>query len=62
MGQLKCFTAHYRYREEGRIGPIDHHIDLNAPSLKEAKRIAKGYEGRDDRMTWLMGVEKKEEV
>jgi hypothetical protein len=56
----KTFIAHYRYREEGRIGPIDYSVELAAPSIKEAKRVAKGWEGRDDRMTWFMGLEKKE--
>lgn len=57
----KTFTAHYRYRQEGTIGPLDHYVELTAPSLKEAKRIAKSWEDRDARMTWLMGVERKAE-
>ena len=58
--KTKIFTAHYRYREEGSIGPLDHYVELNCTSLKEAKKLAKGLEDRDDRMTWLMGVERKE--
>lgn len=41
---LKTFTAHYRYRQEGLIGPQNYFVDLTAPSLKEAKRIAKSWE------------------
>lgn len=55
----KVFTAHYRYREVGTIGPHDYWVDLTAPSLKEAKAIAKGWQGRDDRMTWFMDITRK---
>jgi hypothetical protein len=52
----KNFTAKYRYRQDDQIGPQDYYVDLTAPSLKEAKRIAHSWEGRDARMTWLMEV------
>jgi hypothetical protein len=55
----KTFTAHYRYRQEGLIGPQSYAVDLIAPSLKEAKRIAKSWEGREERMQWFMEIERK---
>ena len=56
----KLFIAHYRYPAEDGIGPADYFIYVQASSLAEAKRVAKGYEGRHDKAKWLMGVEREE--
>ena len=55
---MKTFTLEFRYREADGSGPRDYRVDITAPSFKEANRIGKSWEGREDRMRWFMGVEK----
>ena len=52
----KTFTLHFRYRDADGTGPHDHFVDIYAPSIKEAKCIGKSWEGREDQMTWFMGL------
>lgn len=53
---MKTFTLHFRYRDANGTGPHDYWVEVHAPSIREAKRIGKSWEGRDDRMRWFMGL------
>ena len=61
MKALKIFIAEYRYRING-TGPFTKYVEIMSPSLADAKRVARGLEGREDDTTWLMGVVKQQEV
>lgn len=56
----KTFVLHFRYREDGVIGPIDYKTEIHAKSLKDAKTTGKSWEGTEPRMRWLYGVSRKE--
>lgn len=55
----KEFIARFRYPDPDGIGPKEVWKTIMAPSLKEATRICKGFEGREDDMKWFMGIDKR---
>lgn len=57
MAKVKQFVAEYRYRTPGVIGPQSSWKLIECTSMKAARAIAKGYEGRGDDMTWFNFIE-----
>lgn len=55
---MKVYTAEFRWRDAERQLK-QKWVDIKANSLKEAKLVAKGLEGREDDMTWFMGIQPK---
>ena len=50
---MKFYLAHFRHRRDGTLE--DTFVNIYAASLAEARRIAKGRVGEDDK-TWLYKV------
>ena len=55
MSEPRAYIAYFRWHNPayGFINPAETTIPISAHSLAEARRIAKGMEGREDDMTWF---------